>query len=413
VALLESLADHAGMMHRSSARRDSGTRVPRSSEHPRYDEQARETRMVFNYLIVGCGLFGAVFARAMAEHGARVMLIDKRSHIGGNCYSEQIEGIDVHRYGPHVFHTKNERVWQFVSRFAKFNHFRLRTPVNFRGRLFSFPINLMTLHQLWGVTSPEEAERKLASVRVPCEHPRNLEEWILAQVGHEIYETFIRGYTTKQWGRDPRELPAAIIRRLPIRCTYDDRYFDDPFEGIPIGGYTRLVENLLDHDNIRFETGVDYFAEREWVRQRAGTLVYTGKIDEFFDYRFGRLEYRSLRFEHRVLEGDFQGSAVVNYTAAEVAHTRITEHKHFAMLDSPRTVITYEYPDDYDETKIPYYPIRDEANSTRYEQYRRLAKSTSVIFGGRLGTYMYYNMDQVIAQALALAEQARERQSPG
>jgi UDP-galactopyranose mutase len=365
--------------------------------------------MHFDYLIVGCGMFGAVFARIVAEHGRRVMLIDKRPHVGGNCYSEQIEGINVHRYGPHIFHTNNERVWQFVNRFAKFNHFRLRTPVNFRGRLFSFPINLMTLHQLWGVTSPDEAERKLAGVRVPCENPRNLEEWILSEVGHEIYETFIRGYTTKQWGRDPKELPAAIIRRLPIRRTYNDRYFDDPFEGIPIGGYTRLFENLLDHGNIRFETGVDYFQQRHWAAKQAKTLVYTGKIDEFFDYRFGRLEYRSLRFENRVLDGDFQGSAIVNYSAAEVPHTRITEHKHFELLNSPRTVVTYEYPDAYDETKVPYYPVRDEQNTMRYERYRELAKGTNTIFGGRLGTYMYYDMHQVVAQAMTMAEKEVEK----
>jgi UDP-galactopyranose mutase len=365
--------------------------------------------MPFDYVIVGCGMFGAVFARVVAEQGRRVMLIDKRTHIGGNCYSESIEGINVHRYGPHIFHTNNERVWQFVNRFAKFNHFRLRTPVNFHGRLYSFPINLMTLHQLWGVTSPEEAERKLADVRVPCENPRNLEEWILSQVGLEIYETFIRGYTTKQWGRDPKELPAAIIRRLPIRRTYNDRYFDDPFEGIPIGGYTRLFECMLDHENIRFETGVDFFENRAWVGGQAPAVVYTGKIDEFFDYRYGRLEYRSLRFENHVRDGDFQGSAIVNYTAAEVSHTRITEHKHFELLDSPRTVITYEYPDKYDETKIPYYPVRDQQNTARYEQYRELAQGTNIIFGGRLGTYLYYDMHQVVAQALTLAQKELER----
>ncbi len=360
--------------------------------------------MPFDYLIVGCGMFGAVFARMVAEQGRRVILIDKRPHIGGNCYSEQIEGIHVHRYGPHIFHTSNERIWQFVNRFAKFNHFRLRTPVNFHGRLFSFPVNLMTLHQLWGVTSPEEAECKLADVRIPCENPNNLEEWILSQVGWEIYDTFIRGYTAKQWGRDPKELPASIIRRLPIRRTYNDRYFDDPFEGIPVGGYTQLFENLLDHNNIRFETGVDYFEQREWVHRQANKLVYTGKIDEFFDYRFGRLEYRSLRFENRVMAGDFQGSAIVNYTAAEVPYTRITEHKHFEMLSSERTVITYEYPDKYEEHKVPYYPVRDEQNSARYERYRELASGTNVIFGGRLGTYMYYDMHQVVAQAMMLAE---------
>lgn len=360
--------------------------------------------MPFDYLVVGSGMFGAVFARLMAESGRRVMLVDKRPHIGGNCYSEQIEGIHIHRYGPHIFHTNNQRVWEFVNRFAKFNHFRLRTPVNFRGKLYSFPINLMTLHQLWGVTSPAEAERKLAAVRVPYEHPQNLEQWILAQVGCEIYETFIHGYTSKQWGRDPRELPASIIRRIPIRLTYNDRYFDDVYEGIPIGGYTKLFENMLDHANIHCETGVDYFENHHELRRRATTMVYTGKIDEFFDYRFGQLEYRSLRFENHVLNGDFQGSAIVNYAASEVPYTRITEHKHFDMLDSPRTVVVYEYPQAYDETKIPYYPIRDERNCAIYDCYRELTAETGVIFGGRLGTYQYYDMHQVVAQAMATAE---------
>ncbi len=360
--------------------------------------------MGFDYLVVGCGMYGAVYARAMAEAGLRTLVVDKRPHIGGNCFTERVEGINVHSYGPHIFHTNNAEVWSFVNRFAKFNHYRHRTVVNFRGRLLSFPINLLTLHQLWGVSTPAEAERELAAVRVPCENPQNLEQWILAQVGQELYETFIRGYTAKQWGRDPRELPASIIRRIPIRRTYDDRYFDDAYEGIPVGGYTGLFENLLDHENIRCETGIDFFAQRNWLTAQAGTLVYTGKIDEYFDYRFGRLEYRSLRFEQEVHDGDFQGNAIVNYTAAEVPHTRITEHKHFDMRESARTVITREFPDAYDETKIPYYPIRDAANAALYERYRALAKETNVIFGGRLGTYMYYDMHQVIAQALTAAE---------
>lgn len=365
--------------------------------------------MGFDYVVVGCGMFGAVFARMMAESGRRIMIVDKRRHIGGNCYTEQVEGIHVHRYGPHIFHTSSPRVWEFVNRFAEFNHFRLRTPVNFHGKLYSFPINLMTLHQLWGVTSPAEAEAKLAEARIPCEQPDNLEDWILAQVGREIYETFIRGYTTKQWGRDPRELPASIIRRIPLRRTYNDRYFDDRYEGIPIGGYTRLFENLLDHENIRFETGVDYFQQRTWLHSQGETVVYTGKIDEFFDYRFGRLEYRSLRFEQKVLDGDFQGSAIVNYSAADVPHTRITEHKHFEMQESARTVVTYEYPDQYDETKIPYYPIRDKHNEAVYEKYRALVPETGIIFGGRLGTYTYYDMHQVVAQAIHTAEKELER----
>lgn len=367
--------------------------------------------MRHDYLVVGGGMFGAVFARLVAEHGCLVRVIEKRSHIGGNCYTEQREGIHVHCYGPHIFHTSNHAVWNFVNRFAQFNHFRLRTPVNFRGRLYSFPINLMTLHQLWGVTTPEEAERRLAKERVPCESPRNLEEWILAQVGREIYEIFIHGYTSKQWGRDPSELPAAIIRRLPIRLTYNDRYFDDCYEGIPIGGYTRLFENMLDHENIRVETGVDYFEHQKYLQERAERVVYTGKIDEFFNYRFGRLEYRSLRFEHQTLDGDYQGSAIVNHTAADVPHTRITEHKHFALMNSPRTVITREYPDAYDETKIPYYPVRDEKNTRLYERYQELARETGIIFGGRLGTYLYYDMHQVIAQAIHMAEQELERKN--
>lgn len=365
--------------------------------------------MSFDYLVVGCGMFGAVFARVMAEHGRRVMLIDKRRHIGGNCYTERVEGIDVHRYGAHIFHTSDPGVWQFVNRFALFNHYRHHVKVNFRGRLFSFPINLMTLHQLWGVSTPAEAQRKLAEVRRPCENPRNLEEWILAQVGREIYEMFVQGYTAKQWGRHPRELPAAIIRRLPIRTTCDDHYFDDTFEGIPVGGYTRLFENLLDHPHIRFEVGVDFFAHRAELRQQATVLVYTGKVDEFFDYRFGSLAYRSLRFEDRALDGDFQGSSVVNYTAADVPYTRIIEHKHFALLDAPRTIVTYEYPEQYDETKIPYYPIRDEVNAALYERYRQLARDSGVIFGGRLGTYRYFDMHQVVAQAISTAKKELQR----
>jgi UDP-galactopyranose mutase len=365
--------------------------------------------MLFDFLIVGCGMFGAVFARLMAEAGRRVMLVDKRQHIGGNCYSEQIEGIHVHRYGPHIFHTNNQRVWNFVNRFAQFNHFRLRTPVNHRGKLYSFPINLMTLHQLWGVTSPGEAQRKLAEVRAPCEHPRNLEQWILAQVGREVYETFIHGYTLKQWGREPSELPASIIRRIPIRWTYNDRYFDDVYEGIPIGGYTKMFENMLDHENVEFETGVDFFENRCWLNRKAATLVYTGKIDEFFDYRFGQLEYRSLRFENQVLDGDFQGSSIVNYSDAAVPYTRITEHKHFEMQESSRTVISKEYPETYDETKIPYYPIRDERNTAIYQRYQELTAGEPILFGGRLGTYQYYDMHQVVAQAMTMADRQLER----
>ncbi len=360
--------------------------------------------MHYDYLVVGGGMFGAVFARRAAECGRRVQIIDKRPHVAGNCYTEQIAGVEVHRYGPHIFHTDNPRVWEFLNRFTQFNHYTHHVRVRRGERIFSFPINLMTLAQVWGVVTPADAERKLAEARVPCEHPRNLRDWILAQVGEELYELFIRGYTAKQWGRDPAELPASIIRRLPIRLTYDDRYFGDRFQGIPVGGYTRMFENMLDHDAIDVVLGVDYFEHAQALQAAAEKVVYTGKIDEYFDCRFGELAYRSLRFEHEVLAGDFQGTAIVNYTDAAVPFTRITEHKHFAYQASPQTVITREYPADYHRGQIPYYPIRDAANSALYERYRAEAGRQGLLLGGRLATYQYYDMHQVVAQALALAE---------
>lgn len=361
--------------------------------------------MAFDYAIVGCGMFGSVFARAVADHGKRVLVVDQRNHIGGNCYTEERHGVHVHKYGAHIFHTNDADVWQFVTRFAQFNHYRHRLAVNHCGKLYSFPINLMTLSQVWGVTTPGEAAAKLASVGgpKPSEAEANLETWIVSQIGRELYEIFVRGYTTKQWGRDPRELPASIIRRIPIRLTYNDCYFDDLYQGIPIGGYTRLFENMLDHPNIRYETGVNYFDHAAELKRSAERIVYTGKIDEFFDYRYGRLEYRSLRFEERVVDGDFQGASVVNYTSADVPYTRILEHQHFDPKSSGPSVVTYEYPQAYDETKTPYYPIRDEANTQLYEQYRRDGQAAEVLFGGRLGTYQYYDMHQVAAQALTLA----------
>lgn len=358
----------------------------------------------YDYLVVGCGMFGAVFARRAAERGKRVLVIDKREHVAGNCYTERIAGIEVHRYGPHIFHTDNERVWRFVNRFVEFNHYIHHGRVHYRGRTYSFPINLMTLSHLWGVHTPAEAERKLREVRIPCDNPRNLRDWILSQVGEELYEIFVRGYTTKQWGRDPSELPPSIIRRIPIRQTYDDRYFSDRFQGIPIGGYTRMFENLLDHDTIDVQLGVDFFEHAPELERTVAKTVYTGKIDEFFDYRFGELEYRSLRFENEVLQGDFQGAAIMNYTDAAVPFTRITEHKHFEFQTSSHTVITREYPAPCDRRQVPYYPIRDGANTALYERYRAEAQRTHLLLGGRLATYQYYDMHQVVAQALALAD---------
>jgi UDP-galactopyranose mutase len=359
--------------------------------------------MSFDYVIVGCGMFGCVFARSVAERGKRVLLVDSRPHIGGNCFTEEVAGVHVHRYGPHIFHTNSSAVWRFVNRFTEFNNYRHRGVVCFRDRLYSFPINLLTLHQLWGVRTPGEAEAKLAELRIPTEGADDLESWILSQVGRELYETFVRGYTLKQWGREPRELPAAIIRRIPIRLTYDDRYFDDLYEGIPRGGYTRMFENMLDHPSITVETGVDFFADAPRLRGLGETLVYTGKIDEFFAYRYGQLDYRSLRFESEILDRDFQGASVVNYTDAAVPYTRIVEHKHFDPQPGSRTVITREFPQAYDAGQTPYYPIRDARNTAIYERYREAAAESGVLFGGRLGTYQYYDMHQVVAQAMTLA----------
>jgi UDP-galactopyranose mutase len=348
-------------------------------------------------------MFGAAFARLAAEQGCAVLVVDKRSHIAGNCYSEKLAGIEVHRYGPHIFHTSNDEVWRFANRFIRFNHYVHRGCVRYQDRTFSFPLNLATLAQLWGVQTPAEAQRKLAEVRIDLPNPRNLRDWVLSQVGEELYEIFIRGYTTKQWGRDPAELPASIIRRIPIRTTFDNRYFDDIYQGIPIGGYTRWFENMLDDRRIEVQLSVDFFNERAELTQAAGRLVFTGKIDEFFDYRFGELEYRSLRFETETLEGDFQGTAIMNYTEAAVPFTRITEHKHFEFGGSRQTVVTREYPSPSRRESTPYYPVRDAANAAIYERYQAEAARSGVLFGGRLATYQYYDMHQVLAQAMAAA----------
>jgi UDP-galactopyranose mutase len=358
-----------------------------------------------DYVIVGAGLFGVTFARLMREAGRTVHLLDQRPHIAGNCYTQSMEGIQVHTYGPHIFHTSNRTVWDFVNRFATFNHFVNRPKVHYKDRLYSFPINLMTLYQLWGVKTPAEAEAKLASVRIPNAHPKNLEEWILSQVGPEIYETFIKGYTTKQWQRDPKDLPALIIRRLPIRLTFDDNYFNDPYQGIPIGGYTQMIANMLGDAPVSLDT--DYFSDRAyWSGMAAKKVVYTGKIDAYFDYRLGELEYRTLRFENKVMDiPDYQGNAVINYTDAAVPYTRVAEHKHFELSTGPKTVVTWEYPDDWQRDKVPYYPINDEKNTALYNRYRDLAlREKNVIFGGRLAQYKYYDMHHVIEVAMAAAE---------
>jgi len=357
---------------------------------------------MYDYLIVGSGLFGSIFAHEAHLKGKSVLVIDKRNHIGGNCYTEKKEGIDVHVYGPHIFHTSDKKVWDFVNRFASFNNFVNRPKVNFKGRIFSFPINLMTLHQLWGVNSPEEAMRKLEEVRIPCDSPRNLEEWILSQVGKEVYETFIHGYTKKQWMREPSELPSSIIKRLPIRLNFDDNYFNDTYQGIPVNGYTEIFEGLLD--GVEVETGIDFFENRKKWQKMARRIVFTGKIDEYYDYVYGELDYRTLRFENTTQDGDYQGNAVINYTDPSVPYTRITEHKYFQpqRLDkTPRTIWTKEYPAEWTRDSVPYYPIGDEKNNEIYRKYRQLAESQSnVLFGGRLAEYKYYDMHQVVGSAL-------------
>lgn len=364
----------------------------------------------YDYLIVGSGMFGATFARSMLDAGKRVLIIDKRPHLGGNCYTEKVEGIDVHIYGPHIFHTNDDRIWQFVNRFTEFNNFINKPKVSFKDKIYSFPINLMTLHQLWGVKTPGEAEEKLKSVRVPCENPQNLEEWILSQVGREIYETFIEGYTKKQWGRHPRELPASIIKRLPIRLYFEENYFTDKYQGIPVDGYTTMLQKMMEGADIKLN--VDFLEDPQKWESVADRVVYTGKIDEFFDYRFGELEYRSLDFETFISDGDYQGNAVVNYTEPHLPYTRIVEHKHFSPATAHRhekTVVTREYPANWTREKTPYYPIRDKKNEELYNRYRDLAEERkNYIFGGRLAEYVYYDMHQVIASALTKARKELE-----
>ena len=357
--------------------------------------------MKYDYLIVGSGLFGSVFAYEANKAGKKCLVIEKRKHIAGNCHTENKDGINIHTYGPHIFHTNDRGIWEWISQFTEFHSYKHSPKVNYRDKIYSFPINLMTLHQLWGVNTPEEAKKRLEEESIPCERPSNLEEWILSQVGRDIYETFIKGYTKKQWNRDPKELPSSIIKRLPIRTSYDDNYFFDKYQGIPVGGYTQIFERLLDGIEVRLDT--DYFSDRQMYDSMAAKTVFTGKIDEFFDYRFGELEYRSLRFENeRIEKEDYQGCSIVNYTEYEIPFTRITEHKHFENSKSEVTWITKEYPKDYNRDEVPYYPVNDEKNNAIYGKYKELAKEReNVIFGGRLAEYKYYDMHQIIGSALS------------
>ena len=365
----------------------------------------------YDYLIAGAGLFGATIAYRARQAGKRVLVIDRRPHLGGNIYCEEIEGIHVHKYGAHIFHTDNRRVWQFVNSLVEFNRYTNSPVANYRGRLYNLPFNMNTFAEMWGVITPAEAQAKIDEQRAEAlqalngREPANLEEQALTLVGRDIYERLIKGYTEKQWGRPCTDLPAFIIRRLPVRMVFDNNYFNDPYQGIPIGGYNLLINKLLDGCDTRLNT--DYLTRKTEFDALADKVVYTGSIDEYFGYRLGHLEYRTVRFETEVLDTpNYQGNAVINYTDAAVPYTRIIEHKHFEMFGAavdacPKTVISREYSTEWQQGMEPYYPVNDERNSLLYTQYADLArKETNVLFGGRLAEYKYYDMDDIIARAL-------------
>jgi UDP-galactopyranose mutase len=364
--------------------------------------------MKFDYLVVGSGIFGSTFAQQAKERGKTVMVVDKRDHIGGNVYTKNVKGINVHLYGCHIWHTNKKEVWDYVNRFVSFNNYKHKGMVNYKGKIYSFPINLMTLHQIWGVTTPEEGKKRMEQDRIIFENPKNMEEYCLSTIGKELYEIFIKGYTTKQWNKEPKELPASIVKRLPVRFRFDDDYFlNSRYQGIPIGGYTRMVENMLD--GVKIEIGTDFSEIKNNWRDYANKLVYTGGIDNFYDYQFGELEYRSLKWEVQELKGDFQGHSCINYTSLDVPFTRITEHKHFEDPENENTIISKEFSVDWQETKDPYYPINNDKNNELYQKYRNLAKNEKdVIISGRLGSYKYLDMDDTISMALKTVEREFE-----
>ena len=360
----------------------------------------------YDYLVVGAGLYGAVFAHEAKEAGKSVLVIDKRPNIAGNVFTEDVEGIHVHKYGAHIFHTNNKKVWNYITRFAEFNRFTNSPVANYHGELYSLPFNMYTFNKMWGVVTPEEAAAKIEEQKKEAgiAEPKNLEEQAISLVGRDIFEKLIKGYTEKQWGRDCKDLPSFIIKRLPVRLTFDNNYFNALYQGIPVGGYTKMVANMLDGVEVRL--GEDYLEKKAEYDALAEKIIYTGPIDAYFDYQMGYLEYRSVRFEEERLECDnYQGNAVVNYTDREVPYTRIIEHKHFTFGTQPFTIISREYSSEWKPGIEPYYPINDAKNSALAAKYQELAaKEERVIFGGRLGNYKYYDMDQVIAAALDCAD---------
>lgn len=370
----------------------------------------------YDYLIVGAGLYGAVFAQQAVKKGKKILVIDKRPNIAGNVYTEDIEKIHVHKYGAHIFHTNNKKVWNYITQFAEFNRFTNSPVANYKGELYSLPFNMYTFNKMWGVITPEEAQAKIEEQKKEAgiTEPKNLEEQAISLVGTDIYEKLIKGYTQKQWGRPCTELPSFIIKRLPVRLTFDNNYFNALYQGIPVGGYTKMVANMLGDVEVRLDT--DYFEHKEELNQLADKVVYTGAVDAYFDYKLGELEYRSVRFETEVLDKpNFQGNAAVNYTDAQTPWTRIIEHKWFEFgkddegNDIPKTVISREYSSEWKPGDEPYYPVNDEKNGKLYEEYKKLAdQEENVIFGGRLGEYKYYDMDAVIAAALEMCEKELE-----
>ncbi|WP_439582438.1 UDP-galactopyranose mutase [Dyadobacter bucti] len=356
----------------------------------------------YNYLIVGAGLWGSVFAHEANKRGKKCLVIDRREHTGGNIFCENIEGINVHKYGAHIFHTNDKDIWDYVNSFVEFNRYTNSPVANFNGELYNLPFNMNTFYQLWKVRTPEEAKAKIREQveEAGITDPKNLEEQAISLVGTDIYHKLIKAYTEKQWGRKATELPAFIIKRLPVRFTFDNNYFNDRYQGIPIGGYNKLTEGLLKGIDVR--TGVDFFKERAALAELAETIVYTGQIDEYFNFKYGQLEYRSLRFDNQLLDQDnYQGNAVVNYTDGETPFTRIIEHKHFEFGTQPKTVITHEYPREWEKGAEPYYPVNDDKNTEIFNQYKALAaQEDDVIFGGRLAEYRYYDMHQVVGSAL-------------
>ena len=359
---------------------------------------------MYDYLVVGAGLFGAVFAHESALKGKKVKVIEKRNHIAGNIYTREEEGIQVHQYGAHIFHTSDKEIWDYVNQFAEFNRYTNSPVANYKGEIYNLPFNMNTFNKLWGVVTPAEAQAKIDEQRAVLngKTPENLEEQAISLVGTDIYEKLIKDYTEKQWGKPTTELPAFIIRRLPVRLTYDNNYFNDTYQGIPIGGYTQIVEKMLDHENIDVETNVDFFTNKEQYLKDFPKIVFTGMIDEFFDYKLGELEYRSLRFENETLDMEnYQGNAVVNYTDAETPYTRIIEHKHFEFGSQAKTIITKEHSKTWEKGDEPYYPVNNDRNNHLYKSYKKMAdEQGNVIFGGRLGHYRYYDMHQVIRAAL-------------